>query len=204
MSSGLALRWLSVPSVEPDNLVDQTRMPVTLAYSDALRGRIGKREDWWMCGGKDKKAQPAYSVTWLHLWSPASSIRPIAVKRLSAPSGPSKATRTPVFSQWASQRVVGKMIWVIKTGSAAKAGGFSSAPASWRPVRDFGSGTRETGAEPQDSPFFDGLLDRATKFGRAHIFLPESTPSLQLMGRGAGAPPLLRLRTQGEGVHSSP
>lgn len=42
-------------SVEPDNLVDQTRMPVMLAYSGALQGRIGKREDWWMCGGKDKR-----------------------------------------------------------------------------------------------------------------------------------------------------
>lgn len=76
---------------------------------------------------KRQKAQPAYTVTWLHLWSPASSIQPIAVKRLSAPSGPSRAARTPVFSQWsaATHEFVGKKTWVVKTGSAAKGWGVS-------------------------------------------------------------------------------
>lgn len=86
------------------------------------------------------------------------------------------------------QKDLGHKDWLSRKGW-----GFLVRPSELAVGMRLGSGTRETCAEPQDSPVFDGLLDRATKFGRAHVFLPESTPLLQLMGREAGAPPLLRL-----------
>lgn len=52
---GGGLRGLSVPSVEPVNLVNQTCLPVMLAYSGALQGSIGKQEEWWIRSGEDKK-----------------------------------------------------------------------------------------------------------------------------------------------------
>ena len=41
-------------------------------------------------------------------------------------------------------------------------------------------------AEPQDKPSLDGILRRATKFGHARVFLPESLLITSVNGTGMG------------------
>lgn len=73
-------------------------------------------------------------------------------------------------------------------------GGGSRVPPSELAVGTrLGSGTREKCAEPQDSAFLDGILDRAAKFGRARVLLPELLPITPVNGIGSGSPTLLRL-----------
>lgn len=177
--------------------LNQTCLPVMLAYSDALQGRAGEREDWVDVLWKRQKAQRAYKATSLHLWSPASSIRPIAVKGfVCSVQGRGDPGIQPVGASQATScgqkrpRVIKGLVQLRELGGG---GCLASRPASWLLVRDLALARGRSAQSLKTAPFLDGILDRAARFGRVQVLLPELLPIPSVNGIGSGSPTLLRL-----------